>query len=100
MNDIICTRTRTAWCGLTDTGDRYEETAHVISATVIGASSMLCDAYATAVSVMGLEAGAAFLESAGYRGIIFTSDKRMKTVGEVKLYDPQTYNGYKAYTAV
>ena len=86
--------------GLTAAGDRYEETAHVISATVIGASSMLCDAYATAVSVMGLEEGAAFLASVGYKGIIFTSDNRMKTVGTVEIYDPQTYDGYKAYTAV
>ncbi len=69
---------------------RYKNVDHVTSATVIGESSMLADAYATAVCVMGIEDGAAFLKSVGYKGVIFTSDKHYTTVGELSFTPKQT----------
>lgn len=72
----------------------------MISATVVGESSMLADAYATAVCVMGLTDGAAFLEEKGYAGVIFTSDGRMKIVGSITPYGGETFDGYLGYEQV
>ena len=44
---------------------------------------MLADAYSTAVCVMGAEKGARFLSEKGYKGIIFTSDKKYVFVGDI-----------------
>ena len=64
--------------------EMYENSdSYVISATVIGENSMLADAYSTAVCVMGAEKGARFLSEKGYKGIIFTSDKKYAFVGDI-----------------
>ncbi len=73
---------------------KYEnESDYIISATIRGESSMLCDALATAVCVLGLEQGKALLESVGYDGIIFTADKKCLIVGDF-LFE-ETTNLYK-----
>ena len=70
---------------------RYKNSdSYVISATVIGENSMLADAYATAVCVMGAERGAEFLKAKGCDGIIFTSDKKYVAVGDVDFTDTET----------
>lgn len=72
-------------------GNEYiEDTIAVCSATVMGSSSMLCDAYATAVVVMGAENGKQFLQSEGLCGLIFTADKKMAVVGEFDFVSSQT----------
>lgn len=71
----------------------------VTSATVIGKSSAMCDALATAVVALGLEDGARLLQKVGYKGLIFT-EKRFIIVGNVKLYNTDEYDGYKAYERV
>lgn len=63
---------------------------YVISATIAGESAMLADAYSTAVCVMGAEEGAAFIEKKGYRALIFTSDLKMKSVGEWEMLEGET----------
>ncbi len=64
--------------------DGYRQsTSYITSVTVVGESSMLCDAYSTAVMVLGIEEGAKLLEEVGYSGIIFTSDKKCKVVGDI-----------------
>ncbi|MCM1368436.1 MAG: FAD:protein FMN transferase [Roseburia sp.] len=68
----------------------------VISATVVGQSSALCDALSTAVSSKGIEDGAELLKKVGCKGLIFT-EKRYTIVGNVQLYKPEEYDGYEAY---
>ncbi len=69
---------------------------YVISATVIGESSMVCDALATAAAALGAEGGARLLRKVGYKGLIFT-EKRFTIIGDVALYRTDKYDGYKAY---
>lgn len=83
-----------------DADGTYSNAEHVISATVVGESSMRADAYATAVCVMGLTDGAAFLEEKGYAGVLFTSDGRMKTVGDITPYGGEAFDGYLEYEQV
>jgi len=80
---------------LSDGGWRNTE-EWVTSATVIGESSALCDALATAVCVLGAEDGGRLLKKVGYKGLIFT-EKRYTIIGNVPLYKPDIYNGYTAY---
>lgn len=68
----------------------------VVSATVVGNSSALCDALSTAVCVLGIERGAMLLENVGYKGLIFT-EKRYTIIGNIPLYKTDVYNGYTAY---
>lgn len=68
----------------------------VISATVVGQSSALCDALSTAVAVKGMEEGAKLLQKVGYKGLIFT-EKRYTIIGNVQLYKPEDHDGYEAY---
>lgn len=72
----------------------------VSSVTVIGGSSLECDAFATAVCVLGLERGGALLKQNGLSGFIFTDDMRMAAVGDVKMYNPGVFSGFKAYERV
>ncbi len=72
---------------------------NVISATVIGKSSAMCDVLATAVVALGLADGARLLQKVGYKGLIFT-EKRFIIVGNVELYKTDEYDGYKAYERV
>lgn len=83
-----------------ETTRRYKSSAsYVISATVRGESAMLCDAYATAVCVLGLENGIRLLNEVGYDGIVFTSDGKYAVVGEFELDESTTL--YKTeYSAV
>ncbi len=71
----------------------------VISATIITSDSTRADAYATAVCVMGLEKGIAFLESKNLNAVLFTADKKMAIVGDVAFTDSQ-YDEYKDYDLV
>lgn len=68
---------------------------YVISATVIGQCSAMCDALSTAVCVLGMERGRELLQKVGCKGLIFT-EKRY-TIIESVLYRPDYYDGYKAY---
>lgn len=72
------------------TGKYESERGYVISATVRGESAMLCDVYATAVCVLGLDRGREFLNSVGYSGILFTSDEKCAVVGEFALDENTT----------
>ncbi len=79
--------------GVERTGNEigYKNSARfVISATVIGESSMLCDALATALCVMEPTKGVEFLLSTGYKGVIFTSDGYYAVVGEVEMAESVT----------
>ena len=67
-----------------------QSNSFVTSATIVGESSLLCDAYSTAVMVLGATEGAAFLQSVGYSGIIFTSDYKYVVVGELSFISSQT----------
>lgn len=78
--------------GLTD-GVYSQLNSYVISATVIGESSMLADVYSTAICVMGAEAGYNFVTEKGYEAIIFTSDKKRIISPSLLLKD-----GYTEYT--
>lgn len=72
-------------------GQGYEENAQAVcSATVVGESSMLCDAYATAIAVMGVERGKQFLTDEGLSGLIFTADKKRAVVGQFDFVSSQT----------
>lgn len=77
----------------------YAATDHIVSATVVGPSSMLCDAYATAVCVMGPEEGMRFLSSTGYGALILTADGKYCKHG-VELCYTDTYDGLNAYTEI
>lgn len=68
----------------------------VISATVVGSSSALCDALSTAVAALGLEAGSELLQKTGHKGLIFT-EKRYTIIGEIPLYKPEVYDGFTEY---
>lgn len=69
----------------------------VVSATVIGKSSAVCDVLSTAVAAMGFEEGGALLKNSGYKGLIFT-EKRYTIINGVTLYKPDEYNGFVRYT--
>lgn len=73
-----------------NTGRYKNSDSYVISATVIGENSMLADAYSTAVCVMGAQKGAQFLQEKGYKGIIFTSDKKYVFVGDIDFTPGET----------
>ncbi len=68
----------------------------VMSATVIGDNSALCDALSTAVCALGLEHGAQLLKKVGYKGLIFT-EKRYTIIGDVQFYKPDVYDGFTEY---
>lgn len=83
--------------GVAANGDSWRNTdGYVVSATVIGESSALCDALSTAVCVLGYADGAELLQKVGYKGLIFT-EKRYTIIGNVQLYKPDEYDGHKAY---
>ncbi len=85
-------------CGVEYIGGEWKNSQeYVISATVFGNSSALCDALSTAAVVLGLEDGARLLQKAGCKGLIFT-EKRFTIIGDVSLYKPDEYDGYKAYS--
>ena len=85
--------------GTERTADGFAQKAdYVISATVTGGSSAKCDAFSTAVMVLGAEKGAQLLESHGYKGLIFTSGKKMKVVGDFDFATSQT--GYEEYERI
>lgn len=73
---------------------------HVVSCTVIAESSMLCDAYATAVCLMGIKDGAAFLAEKGVDGLIFTKDGKRATIGEIDFIEGDSYNKYLSYEEI
>ena len=77
-------------------GEWVNSDEYVISATVIGQSSALCDALSTAVCALGFEDGARLLQKSGCKGLIFT-EKRYTIIGDVQLYRPDVYNGYSEY---
>ena len=83
------------WNELTEKWENGDE--HIISATVIGESSALCDILSTAVSALGFETGGVLLKNSGYKGLIFT-EKRYTIINGVKLYKPDEYNGFARYT--
>ena len=86
--------------GVTADGDGWKNTDElVVSATVIGGSSAVCDVLSTSVCVLGLEGGAKLLQKVGYKGLIFT-EKRYTIIGEVSLYKPDEYDEHKAYEYV
>ncbi len=68
----------------------------VISATVIGNSSALSDALSTAMCALGIDKGGELLKKVGYKGLIFT-EKKYTIIGEVSLYRPDIYDGYRRY---
>lgn len=77
-------------------GRLAQKTDYVISATVVGESSATCDALSTAAMVLGAEKGAELIERNGCKGLIFTADKKMKTVGEFDFAASQTkYTEYE-----
>ncbi len=83
--------------GVVADGDGWKNgEGFVVSATVLGESSAMCDALSTAVCVLGYEDGAALLQKVGYKGLIFT-EKRYTIIGNVPLYKPDEYDGHKAY---
>ena len=69
---------------------KYVQTSHVVSATIVGESSMLCDAYATAACVSGIEKAAEYLKAEGYRALMFTSDGKFMKVGEFDFSSSET----------
>lgn len=86
--------------GVVPTADGYVNSGdNVISATVIGKSSMLCDAYATAVSVMGLEEGMRFLNDTDYGALLFTADGKMARK-DAELAMTDVYSGFASYEEV
>ncbi len=82
--------------GVTFDGESWVNSGEpVISATVIGQSSAVCDALSTAVCALGLERGLELLKKLGYKGLIFT-EKRYTIIGS-ELYRPDRYDGHLAY---
>lgn len=82
--------------GVSFDGEKWVNSGEpVISATVIGESSAICDALSTAVCVLGLEQGRELLQKVGYKGLIFT-EKRYTIIGS-ELYRPDRYDGHLAY---
>ncbi len=69
----------------------------VISATVITDSGALGDALSTAVAALGIDGGGRLLQNLSCKGLIFT-EKRYTILGEIELYKPDTYDGFKAYS--
>lgn len=82
--------------GVAYDGEYLNSDEWVISATVIGEKSSLCDALSTAVMVCGIEEGARLLQKTGYKGLIFTQ-KRYTIIGNAELYKPDVYDGFTAY---
>ncbi|MBR2988226.1 MAG: FAD:protein FMN transferase, partial [Clostridia bacterium] len=76
---------------LSATIDKYQTNATAVcSATVIGASSMECDALSTAICVVGIERGKQLLIDKGLSGLIFTADKKMSNGGEIEFVASRT----------
>ena len=73
-----------------ETTGKYRRTDHVISATVVGESSLVCDAYATAACVVGAEKAVELIEKIGYRALIFTSDGKFAKVGDFDFSETET----------
>lgn len=83
--------------GVVYDGDKWVNSDEwVISATVIGKSSALCDALSTAVCALGFDAGGELLKKVGCKGLIFT-EKEYTIIGETSLYKPDKYNGHSEY---
>ncbi len=83
--------------GVVSSGDGWKnDDEWVISATVTGESSAACDALSTAVCALGMEEGGALLQKLGYKGLIFT-EKRYTIIGDIRLHDPDVYDGHKDY---
>ena len=77
--------------------DSYKNSdSYVVSCTIVGDSSAYADALATAVMVLGVDEGQKMIAELGYKGVIFTSDKKYSMVGEIKLIESETH--YKTYT--
>lgn len=68
----------------------------VISATVLGGSSALCDALSTSVAALGAQDGGRLLQKTGCKGLIFTQ-KRYTIIGNAELYKPDVYDGFTKY---
>ena len=73
-----------------ETTGKYRRIDHVISATVVGESSLVCDAYATAACVVGAEKAVELIEKIGYRALIFTSDGKFAKVGDFDFSETET----------
>lgn len=83
--------------GVTFDGSKWvNKSEWVISATVVGERSALCDALSTAVAASGIDDGVRLLQKAGCKGLIFC-EKRYTIIGNVKLYKPDVYDGFSAY---
>lgn len=79
-----------------DGGEWKNSDDWVISATVVGGSSALCDALSTATAALGLEEGGRLLQKTGCKGLIFTQ-KRYTIIGNAELYKPDVYDGFTKY---
>ena len=60
----------------------YPAQSDLVSVSIIGDNSALCDAYATAVFIMGSDAGRAFLEKNNLSAICVTKDRNVFVTGE------------------
>ena len=64
----------------------------LVSVTVISEDSMICDALATAVMVMGIESGLQLLNDQGLDGLLITADRQMYlTEGFAEKYQLVSY---------
>ena len=86
-----------------DVGGRYTtDFSAVCSATVSGVGSALCDAYSTAVAVLGIRQGSALARENGFDALIFTNPDggvgKFARVGDFDFIDG--YDVYKSYEAV
>lgn len=66
-------------------------TSSVVSATVIGSNSALCDAIATAICVLGLQDGKALAQRENLNALIVTSDGKYTVVGDIEFMNGDFY---------
>ena len=84
-----------------ETGEYAQDSSAVISATVCGSVSASCDAYSTAVAVLGAGEGAELMKEQCLSAFILTGDKKRVSVGEWDMiagYDE--YLGYESVGAL
>lgn len=69
----------------------------VASVTIVNRSSALCDAYSTAVFVMGIEKGKEFLNEKNIDAIIITDDLKYVLTGNINSYIKDIHKEFIAY---
>lgn len=69
---------------LLDPNTGYPVENEIMSVSIIGESSMICDGFSTGVFILGIEEAIKVLKNQNYKGIIVTNDLKIYIVGNIE----------------